>query len=149
MKKHIIKFDTPNFFTGRNGHFIATALLITQIDADVNISFQPITSKKQTANCEIQFPIAQLPNLIETLQHLHQNTAIIYGLLKESVTDSNGNLIAENETPVEIIKSFDEQNYAVKHIETKSHFVTAKTNIIPITTKNTCLDQNCSICPRD
>jgi predicted Rdx family selenoprotein len=63
-----IKFCRETNFTGRNGYFKASGLLVTGYDQHGNVMLTPITSKGKEARCDIEVPVQDIPQLIKQLQ---------------------------------------------------------------------------------
>jgi len=68
MKDKTFLFSRWVKFLGRNGMFTSTGLDI--LESNNIVYLWPITSKKDTARCEIQIPVEDLPQLIKELQDI-------------------------------------------------------------------------------
>lgn len=59
-------------FTGRNGYFNMKALEVMALDHKDSILLTPITSKDRSARCDIEIPVDDIPDLINTLKYFQK-----------------------------------------------------------------------------
>jgi hypothetical protein len=87
-----ISFSRETRFQGRNGYFRCKGLAVgrapTVTSGGEVIFCEPVTSRGEVGNCQIQVPVEAVPELIGVLREL-QNEADDNGVWSESAS-SNG-----------------------------------------------------------
>lgn len=72
QKKKTINYknEFPFTYCGRNGTFKCKGLILDQ--SKNYLTFYPVNSKGNIANCNIEFPIAEIDTLVEVLTQIKE-----------------------------------------------------------------------------
>lgn len=65
-----LTLSRTTYFIGRNGHGKCTGVELMKLTTGPSVIISPITSRGETANCEIAVPVEDIPALIHHMQDI-------------------------------------------------------------------------------
>lgn len=72
MNNKRIMFSEQTSFKGRNGYFKCKGFEVTMYKNDNIIYIEPITSKNEIGNCQLELPLKNLQEFITALKSLNE-----------------------------------------------------------------------------